>query len=140
MEDKYCMRALRLLAEDARLTARARSLLVTLVWATPIALRGHATMIPLSELVSTLNTESADLIWNGVAERDVINALEEVDAAYWSMPSLEGAAIGTFLNGYTLSADSGLLHFQIDINLIAAIEQIGRQLQADSNEPPELKH
>lgn len=140
MEPQYCMRALRLLAEDARLTARTRSLLVTLVWATPVALRGHSTMIPLSKLIGTLNTEAADTVWQGGTDRDVMNALDEVDAAHWSMPSLKGAAIGSFLNGHTLSAESGLLHFQIDNNFIAAIEHISQQLQADSNEPPEMKH
>ncbi|WP_075791475.1 hypothetical protein [Massilia putida] len=140
MENKYCMRALHLLAEDARLTARTRHLVVTLIWATPVALRGHATMIPLSELISALSTETADAVWHGVSDRDVMNALEEVDVAHWRMPSLEGAPIGSFLNGHALSAESGLLHFQIDNNLIAAIEQISQQLQADSNEPPELRH
>lgn len=140
MENKYCMRALRLLAEDARLTARAKCLLVALVWATPVAQRGYATMTPLSKLISGLNEEVADRIQHGWSEREVMNALDEVDAAHWSMPFPEAAAIGSFLNGHTLSAESGLLHFQIDINCIAAIEQISQQLQADSNEPPELKH
>lgn len=140
MEHQYCMRALRLLAEDARLTARTRSLLVMLVWATPVALRGHSTMIPLSELIRALNTEAADTAWQNGTERDILNALDEVDAAHWSMPSLEGAAIGSFLNGHSLSAESGLLHFQVDNNFIAALEQISQKLQADSNEPPELKH
>lgn len=139
MENKYCMRALRLLADDARLTGRTRCLLVTLMRATPVALRGHATMIPLSELISALNTETAEAVWHGWSECEVMNVLDEVDAAHWSMPSLKGATIGSFLNGHELSAKSSLLHFQIDSSLIAALEQIGQRLQADSNEPPEPK-
>jgi hypothetical protein len=136
----YDMRAVRLLAEDARLTPLTRRVLMTLVWATPVALRGHATMIPLSELLRRLNTATGDSPWHGTAEPEVLNAIDELDEAHWSMPSLEGAAIGSFLNGHALSATSGLLHFQIDNNLIAALEQISQQLQADSGGPPETRH
>ncbi|WP_036168311.1 hypothetical protein [Massilia sp. 9096] len=139
MKTNYDMRAVRLLAEDARLRPLTRHVLVTLVWATPVALRGHATMIPLSELLRRLNTE-ADDPWRGTAEPEVLSAIDELDEAHWSMPSLEGAAIGSFLNGHTLSEASGLLHFQIDNNLIAALDQISQQLQADSDGPPETRH
>lgn len=140
MENTYCMRALRLLAEDARLSARNRQLLATLMWATPVALRGHATLLPFSELIGALHTDGVETAWHGATEHDVLNALDEVDAAHWSMPSPDGAAIGSFLSGYALSTESGLLHFQIDTHLIGALEQISQQLQADSKEPPELKH
>lgn len=140
MENEYCMRALRLLAEDARLNARTRHLLATLMWATPVALQGYATMLPLAELIGALHTTGTDPAWSGATESDVLHAMDELDTAHWSMSSLQGAVIGGFLNGHALSAESGLLHFQIDNNFIAAIEKISQQLQANSQEPPELKH
>jgi hypothetical protein len=140
MENKYRLGALRLLAEDARLTARARRLVVALMRATPVAPRGVATMVPLSELTRTLRTDAADPAWQDGTACDVLNTLDEVDAAHWSMPFVEEAMIGTFLKGYALSEESGLLHFQVDSSLIAAIDQISQQLRANSNEPPEMKH
>jgi hypothetical protein len=140
LNTKYDMRAVRLLAEDARLTPLTKRVLIRLVWATPVALRGHATMIPLAELLHRLNMEAGDAVWHSADEPDVLNAIDELDEAHWSMPSLEGAAIGSFLNGHSLSSTSGLLHFQIDNNLIAALDEISQQLQTDSNGPPETRH
>ena len=139
LDNIYCTRALRLLAEDARMTVRTRHLLAVLVRATPVALRGYATMVPMAELVALLNTAPADDAWYGGTEQDVLATLEDIEAAHWSMPDPQ-IEIGSFLNGHALSEDSGLLHFQIDLDFIAAIERISRQLRANSTRPPGMKH
>lgn len=140
MENIYRVRALHLLAEDARLKPQTKQLVLALLDATPVALRGYATMMPMSALMTVLKTDAMDSAWHDGTEEEVLQALDDVDTAHWSMPSLRGSAIGSFLKGHALSVDSGLLHFQIDNDLIAALEEISQQLQANSNEPPEMKH
>lgn len=140
MEKIYRMRALRLLTEDAHLNAPTRELLEALIGATPVVMRGYATMVPMSELIRTLKTNALEPFWQSGTECDVLNALDEVDWAYWSTPFLEGNPIGTFLSGHALSRHSGLLHFQLDHALLAAIAQISQRLKANSGEPPEMKH
>ena len=138
MTDHYRVRALRLLTEDARLGRPAQRLFEALVGATPVARRGDATMVPMCNLIATVRADAGDEVQHSETAQDTLAALDEIDSAYWGMPSIEGSDIGSFLNGYTSSEASGLLHFQIDSDLLAVVDDIRRQLKGNAGKPPDI--
>lgn len=126
--NEYHIRALRLLAEDARLTNRTTDLLAGLVLLNPVALRGEPTMIPISELMEILGLEHASTGRNTPGPDAMTDALHDVAQACWRMPSWRGFTTGSFLEHYRVSSESGLLHFQIDGGFILALDRISRHL------------
>jgi hypothetical protein len=124
----YHIRALRLLAEDARLTYRTTDLLAGLVLLNPVALRGEPTMMPMSELMEILGLEHASTGRNTPGPDAMAGALDDVAKACWRMPSWRGFTTGSFLEHYRVSSESGLLHFQIDGGFILALDRISRHL------------
>nr|WP_314543365.1 hypothetical protein [uncultured Massilia sp.] len=126
--NEYHIRALRLLAEDARLTNRTTDLLAGLVLLNPVALRGEPTMMPISELMEILGLEHASTGRNTPGPDAMADALHDVAQACWRMPSWRGFTTGSFLEHYWVSSGSGLLHFQIDGGFIVALERISRHL------------
>lgn len=139
MNTKYRKRAVRLLAEDAGLSASAGRLVIALMEATPVAPRGYATMVPMRELLAILRADATDRAWLDATGREVLATLDEVETAYWSLPFLQEPAMGSFVVGHALSARTGLLHFQVDQDFTAAIAHVSQQLQMNANEPPETK-
>jgi hypothetical protein len=130
--NEYHIRALRLLAEDARLTDRTTDLLAGLVLLNPVALRGEATMMPASELMEILGLEYASTGHGKPGLDAMTDALDEVVQACWRMPSWRGFTTGSFLEHYRVSGKTGLLHFQIDGGFILALDRISRHLAQDA--------
>jgi hypothetical protein len=126
--NEYHIRALRLLAEDARLTNRTADLMAVLVLLNPVALRGEPTMMLTSELMEILGLEHASTGRNAPGLDAMADALHDVAQACWRMPSWRGFTTGSFLEHYRVSSESGLLHFQIDGGFILALERISRHL------------
>jgi hypothetical protein len=126
--NEYHIRALRLLAEDARLTDRSADLLAGLVLLNPIALRGEPTMMPTAELMELLGIEHASTGRNAPGPDAMADALDDMAQASWRMPSWRGFTTGTFLENYQVSSESGLLHFQIDDGFLHALDRISRHL------------
>ena len=85
MTNKHHIRALRLLAEDARLTDRLTDLLAGLVLINPVALRGEPTMMPSTELMGVLGIEHAGNGRNQQAVREMTRALDDMVQARWSL-------------------------------------------------------
>jgi hypothetical protein len=128
ISNKYQIRALRLLAEDARLSDRSTDLLAGLVLLNPVALRGEPTMMPTAEVTDLLGIEHAETGRNAPGPEAMAEALADMAQASWSMPSWRGFTNGAFLENYRLSRRSVLLHFQIDGGFILALERISRHL------------
>lgn len=135
MEYTYCTRAFRLLAEDARLTARTTRVLQALITASPVALRGEATMVPRGALMEAMCGDTANVGGIAATEAALLDALEEVADSYWSMRGGLGVASGFFLDSFSLSHLSGFVHFQFDHDFVLVLEQISRQLQDDAERP-----
>jgi len=133
MECTYRTRAFRLLAEDARLTSRTTRVLQALITASPVALRGEPTMVPRVELIDAMLGDTVHAI--ATTEDALLDALEEVADAYWSMPGSLGVSTGFFLDSFGLSRLSGFVHFQFDHDFVMALEQISRQLRDDAERP-----
>jgi hypothetical protein len=131
MTNRHHIRALRLLAEDARLTDRLTDLLAGLVLINPVALRGEPTMMPSTELMGVLGIEHAGNGRNQQAVREMTRALDDMVQARWSLPSRHGVVTGTFLDHYQLSSESGFLHFQMNTAFIRVLEKISRNLARD---------
>lgn len=128
MTNEYHIRALRLLAEDARLTDRMTDLLAGLILMNPVALRGEPTMMPCAELMGILGIGP---LGNGQEEHgieEMAGALGDMVQARWSLPSRHGFTTGSFLDSYQVSSESGFLHFQINGGFIRALEKIIRHL------------
>lgn len=133
MTNKHHIRALRLLAEDARLTDRLTDLLAGLVLINPVALRGEPTMMPSTELMGVLGIEHAGNGRNRHAVGEMTRALDDMVQARWSLPSRHGVMTGTFLDNYQLSTESGFLHFQMNTAFIRVLEKISRNLARDDD-------
>lgn len=136
MQQTYLMRALRLMAEDARFTDRTTRVLYALVTANPVARRGEPTMIPSAALAPLLNGGRCGVTRDEGAVDDVLAALGEVDAARWHIPSLPGCAISALIKKYWVSQQSRLLHFQIAPGFIATLDLISDQLANKSGDFP----
>lgn len=132
---EYHIRALRLLAEDARLSDRSTDLLAGLVLLNPVALRGEPTMMPASELMDLLGIEHAATGRNAPGPEAMADALDDMAQATWSMPAWRGFTTGAFLENYRLSGRSGLLHYQMDGGFILALERISRHLAGNAARP-----
>jgi hypothetical protein len=126
--NEYHIRALRLLAEDARLSNRTTDLLAGLILLNPVALRGEATMMPTSELMEILGLEHASTGHSNPGLDTMTDALDDVAQACWRMPTWRGFTTGSFLEHYRVSSESGFLHFQIDGGFILALDRISRHL------------
>lgn len=128
MTNKHHIRALRLLAEDARLTDRLTDLLAGLVLINPVALRGEPTLMPSTELMGVLGIDHAGRGRERLAVKEMTDALGDMAQARWSLPSRHGVLSGTFLDNYQISSESGFLHFQMNNGFIRALEKISRHL------------
>lgn len=135
MEYTYCTRAFRLLAEDARLTTRTTRVLQALITASPVALRGEATMVPRDALIEAMRGNAAQASGIATTETALLDALEEVADSYWSLRGGSGVASGFFLDSFGLSHLSGFVHFQFDHDFVLVLEQLSRQLQDDAGRP-----
>lgn len=135
MEYMYRTRAFRLLAEDARLSARTTRVLQALITASPVALRGEATMVPRGALIEAMRGDAAQASGIATTEATLIDALQEVADSYWSLHSGPGVASGFFLDSFGLSHLSGFVHFQFDHDFVLVLEQISRQLQDEAGRP-----
>jgi hypothetical protein len=135
MECTYRTRAFRLLAEDARLTARTTRVLHALITASPVALRGEPTMVPRVALIEAMRGDAAHASGIATTEDALLDALEEVADSYWSMPDGLGVSTGFFLDSFALSNLSGFVHFQFDHDFVMVLEQISRQLRDDAERP-----
>lgn len=132
MQHTYLMRALRLMAEDARFTERTTQVLYALITANPVARRGEPTMMPSAALVPLLSADPSAQARDSGAADDVLAAMHEVDAARWHIPSLPGCAISALFKKYWVSKQSRLLHFQIAPGFIATLDLISDQLAKKS--------
>ena len=131
MTNKHHIRALRLMAEDARLTDRLTDLLAGLVLINPVALRGEPTLMPSTELMDVLGIDHAGSGRERQAIQEMTDALGDIAQARWSLPSRHGIVTGTFLDHYLLSSESGFLHFQMNTAFIGTLERISRHLARD---------
>lgn len=135
MNDEFQTRALRLLAEDAQLADGATRVLHALITASPVALRGEETMVPVAHVVARLRDPGERR--RGDADADaLLETLEDVAAAQWKMPSWRGFAVGVFINSYWMGRDAVFLHFQIDDGFIDALDQIRLKLASGSRDLP----
>lgn len=135
MTNKHHIRALRLLAEDARLTDRLTDLLAGLVLINPVALRGEPTLMPSAELMDLLGIDHAGIGRKRQATDEMTDALCAMAKARWSRPSRHGVVTGAFLHNYELSNESGFLHFQMNTDFIRALERISQHMARDDLRP-----
>ena len=135
MQCTYRTRAFRLLAEDARLTPRTTRVLLALITASPVALRGEPTMVPRVSLIEAMRGDVAHASDIATTEDALLDVLDEVADSFWTMSGYLGVSSGFFLDSFGLSQLSGFVHFQFDHDFVMALEQISRQLQDDAERP-----
>jgi hypothetical protein len=106
------------------------------VRANPVALRGQSTLMPSAYLLKVIGANDAGVDWNGATADDLVAALDEVAQACWTMPSPDDFVVGFFLDDFALAEASGMLHFRMDADFLAVLQQLRHQLRTGWNGPP----